>query len=100
MNTSVYRYRFTEDVRTRDIESALDVALFSVRTLHGEAKARMEVGYVFDRATHTLIVDGATACGRSLAKLLTGHLTRQLGEEGFRLDRLERQASSVAEDMA
>jgi hypothetical protein len=65
--------------------------------------AARETDLVFSRARRKLetdfrlwakkpicAVEGGTECGEHLAKLLSGFLIKQVGEEGFRVDRLTR----------
>ena len=58
----------------------------------------VELSYLFERAARTVVIDGATAPGRDLARLLTGQLTERFGADAFRLDRLERGAGEMTDD--
>jgi hypothetical protein len=89
MAPSVFRYRFDPAVPIPEVEHTLLICLLAVQSLHGDAGARLAVGHHLDRRRRTLVVDGRTAEGRDLAKLVTGFLSREFGPTSFRVEPAE-----------
>jgi hypothetical protein len=86
MAPAVYRYQFDSSVPLGEVEHTLLICLLAVQSLHGEAGARLTVAHHLDRPRKTCVVDGRTAEGRDLAKLLTGFLSREFGPAAFSVE--------------
>src|SRR5690606_8426957 len=83
-----YRYVFTEDVNMLEVEATLVLSLWSVEALYGEARVRLDAAHALDAAQRMLAVDAGTPVGHALCRLLAGYLQRDVGQDGFRVERL------------
>jgi hypothetical protein len=89
MAPSVYRYQFDPGVPLPEVEHTLLICLLATQALHGDSVARLTVGHHLDRRRRSIVVDGRTAEGRDLAKLLTGFLSREFGPTAFTVEPAE-----------
>jgi len=99
MATDVYRFEFDRSVPLTEAEMSLHLSLFAVEGLYGEARVRLEASYHLDEARRSITVDGGTEVGAAIVKVFTRLLTREFGEDGFRVRRADKGAAP-AEDEA
>ena len=90
MKKDIYRYRFSEGVPLGDVGDSLFLAVMAVESLHGRSLVRLDAAFCLDEKKRSCVVDAATAVGRDIAKVFTGFLTREFGEEAFKVERLSR----------
>jgi hypothetical protein len=88
MSKEVYRYAFTETVPIEDIEASLVLAVMATESLHGQAQVRLDAGHALDGDKHRLVIDAGTLVGRDLNRLFLGFVSREFGEDAFRVDRI------------
>jgi len=89
MARDVYRYVFVDGVPIDDAEESLLLAVLAVECLHGESRVRLDAGYFFDKAKRACVVDASTDVGRDICRIFTGFLSREFGEDSFRVERAE-----------
>ena len=85
MAASGYRFEFEPTVSFIDAEMSLHLAMHAVAGLYGEARVRLEASYQPDEAQSAITVDGGTEVGAALVKVFTQLLTREFGEDAFRV---------------
>lgn len=83
MHGRTHELKFTGLAPFRDIESLLQVAVFSIEGLFGASQIRMSVAYERDAETRTITIGTATCAGDALAKAFISLCTRELGEAAF-----------------
>ena len=83
-----YRYRFDERVALRDVEDLLSLATLATESLHGRSQVRLDASFLVDAESRSCVVDATTAVGQDIARIFTGFLGRDLGEEAFRVERV------------
>lgn len=90
MTTTKYVYRFTfpDHIRQEDVQAAMVLALFGLESLYGQARIRLDAAHCFDADKMTCVVDASTEVGVDLSRLFTGFLIRDLGDDGFRVERI------------
>ena len=88
MNRELYRYNFNAEVPLHDIEDSLLLAVLATESLHGRALVRLDASFCLDGARRSCVVDAATDVGRAIARIFTGFLTREFGEEAFKVERI------------
>lgn len=95
MDSGVYRYRFASHVALEEVEASLVLAFLGAESLHGSAQVQLDAAHYLDAAMRTLIVDGATAVGLTINRLLVGYLRRELAATDFQVERVsEREAAA------
>jgi len=88
MNRELYRYNFTADVPLKDVEESLLLAVLATESLHGRALVRLDASFCLDSKKRSCVVDAATDVGRDIARIFTGFLSREFGEEAFKVERV------------
>lgn len=88
MTPTIYRFSFRKDVDLDDVEGSVLVAIFAAEGLHGRAQVRLDAGYHLDAARRVLVIDARTRVGVTVARIVAAFLTREFGDEGYRVDRV------------
>jgi hypothetical protein len=88
MNRELYRYNFDSKVPFREIEESLLLAVLAAEGLHGRSLVRMDASFSLDRTKRSCVIDAATEVGRSIARIFTGFISHEFGEEAFKIERL------------
>jgi hypothetical protein len=88
MNREIYRYNFNTKVPFRDVEESLLLAVLAAESLHGRALVRLDASFCLDSKKRSCVVDAATDVGRAIARIFTGFLSREFGEEAFKVERV------------
>jgi hypothetical protein len=87
MNRSVYQYTFAEKIPFEDVEESLLLAVLVAESLHGRSALRMCTSFYLEREKRSVAVDGDSQVGEHIARIFTGLLTQEFGEEAFRVTR-------------
>ena len=85
MNRELYRYNFDSKVPIRDVEESLLLAVVAAESLHGRSLVRLDASFRLDPQKHSCVVDAATDVGRAIARIFTGILSREFGENSFKV---------------
>ncbi|TWT30135.1 hypothetical protein [Blastopirellula retiformator] len=88
----VYRFTFARSVEQEDVQAAIVLALFGVESLHGRARIRLDAAHHFDFAHRACVIDASNEVGVDLSRLFTGFLLREIGDDGFQVERIEKDA--------
>ena len=83
-------YRFTLRKKGAGPEVLQALVLLAVKEtelVFGHAKRKLETDYQLSPRRAVCTIEVGTECGEHLAKLLSGFLIRQVGDEGFRVNR-------------
>jgi hypothetical protein len=70
------------------VEDTLTLSLLGVECLFGEVADRVGASHWLDPARRTCNIRGGTKAGRGLVKLFTGFVTRGLGPDAVRVERV------------
>jgi len=81
----------------QDVEESLLLAVLAAECLYGEARVRLDAGYSISEEKHALVVDAGTDIGRSINRIFTGFVTREFGEDAFKVERLKRNKREEAD---
>ena len=88
MSSEIYRYNFVPALPLEDIEASLVLAIMSAESLHGEAQVRLDAAHFFDSDQRTCVIDASTPVGRDVNRLFVGFVSREFGEDAFRVERV------------
>ncbi|MBE3071302.1 MAG: hypothetical protein IMZ66_13790 [Planctomycetes bacterium] len=88
MVPEAYRYTFGKQVDALDAEMTLHVAVFAAEGLFGEARVRMDAGYVIDPGLRVLVVDASTPVGQAVNAIFTSLALREFGRDAFHVRRI------------
>ena len=91
LNQKVYRFTVIKKGSGTELLKALVLlAIKETELIFGHARSKLETNYHLSRQQAVCTIEGGTECGEHVAKLLSGFLIKQVGEEGFRVNRLTR----------
>ena len=90
---AVCKFKFPGGSVMEAIETQLAFAIRATESVYGGPRVRMAVGYLFSEDGRELAIDVSTEVGDHMARVFTGLLTWQLGEDKFEVNRV----GSVAE---
>ena len=93
-----YQYTFNSKIPFEDIEGSLLLAVLATESLHGRSLVRLDASFCLDSNKRSCVVDGATDVGCAIARIFTGFLSREFGEEAFKVSRVE-EAQPVSSEM-
>ena len=86
----VCRFILPDGTPTELLEEKLAFAVFSAECAFGKSRVRIEASCYVSPKRPRCVVDIGTPVGEYIAQVLTGALTKELGEEGFAVQRIER----------
>ena len=92
----VCRFEFGDRLDRETIEAQLALAIITAESTFGQPKVRMSAAYCVSPVSVTggeqekpqVAIDVSTDVGEHIAQVFTGLMIRQLGEEGFTVDRV------------
>ncbi len=88
MQRDVYRLTFDEKTSQAEVRDSLILAMFCAEGLHGQAEVQLDAAFCLDEEKRACAVDAATPVGRTIARIFTGLLLREFGEDAFKVERL------------
>ena len=99
MSQWLYRYQFDGRAEMNEVESLLARAILAAEDLYGESQVRLDASHCLDAAIRSCVIDGSTAVGRDINRMFTGFLSREFGEDQFRVERLEHAGTFESVDL-
>ena len=85
---SVCRFKFPEELNGEVIETQLALAVIATECAFGQARVRISAAYCFSKEKSQVAIDVSTEVGEHIAQVFTGLMIRQIGENGFTVDRV------------
>lgn len=86
MNREIYRYKFSDTVPMDSVDESLYLAVLAIECLYGRSRILMDTAYYVDEKKRACVIDARDEIGRSIARILTGFLTREFGEKSFTVE--------------
>lgn len=84
----IYRFKFAEKVPEERIEENLFWAVFNTESVFGKAKVRLDGSFLFVKKQRVCLVDKSTQIGQHIAQLFTSLMSREFGEQSFKVERI------------
>ena len=83
-----YRFCFQKRISNKAIEENLFWAVFNAESLYGKPKVRLDASFLFDREKKICVIDKTTEIGQHIAQIFTSLVTREFGEDAFKVERM------------
>jgi len=87
--SAVYRFQFKQSVPSKEIEETLFWAVFNAESVFGKPRLRLDASFIFDRDKRVCVIDKSTEVGQHIAQVFTSLITREFGEDSFKVERLQ-----------
>jgi len=87
MSKEVYQYSFQASLDLDDVQDTLTLAILGAENLHGRARVRLDGWWQLDRQQRQCVIDCSTSVGDDIARLFTGYLAQEYGEQAFAVER-------------
>lgn len=87
MNREIYKFSFKDHIPLKEIEESLLLAVLATECLQGRSRVRMEASFRLDKELRQCVIDAGTEVGSNIARIFTGFLAREFGEESFKVGR-------------
>lgn len=97
MNREIYRYTFNADIPLREIEDSLLLAVLAAESLHGRSPVKLDASFFLETRKRSCVVDSTTEIGQAIARIFTGFLTREFGEDSFKVGRVAKTHATTPE---
>lgn len=78
-----FKFKFNPAVPMDHVEDSLKLAVFAVASLYGDTQVRLDGCLGLNHKARICIVDATTGVGQSVARIFTGFLKLEFGEESF-----------------
>jgi len=78
-----YVYCLRRHVDIDDVQDTLTLAVLGAENLHGRARVRLDGWWSLDRQRRRCMIDASTTVGQDIARLFTGFLGREFGDNAF-----------------
>ena len=86
---TVCRFTFDGSTDQEAIEGQLALAIIVAECMFGQARVRLDAAYLMSEDGRQLVLDVSNDVGEQIAQLFTGLLIRELGEDQFKVERVE-----------
>jgi hypothetical protein len=94
---AVCRFKFTRGIKKEFIEESMATAIFNAECVFGKPRVRVSgVAYYIADDNTECVIDVSTEVGEHVAQMFTGIVINSLGEEKFRVRRVEEELAKVS----
>ena len=87
MSNAIYRYVFGEEIPMDQAGETLLLAALAVECLQGRSGIRLDAVFDLDPKTRQCTINTDTEVGQQIARIFTGFLAREFGEQTFQVAR-------------
>jgi len=88
MSQCIYKYSFDNQFQLKEIENSLFIAALATESLYGRSRLKLDTAFRLEKQKRSCVIDGSTEVGQHIACVFTGLLTKEFGEDGFKVERL------------
>jgi hypothetical protein len=89
MNQEVYQYHLDTVIPIGAVKESLYLAVMATESVYGRSHVRLDAIFSMDNKKRLCSVDASTDVGRHIAKIFTGFLTSEFGEDKFSVKRIK-----------
>jgi len=89
MNKTIYQYQIKDGILMDAVKDSLLISIMAVESLFGRSRINLEARFRLEKVNRVCIIDVGTLIGETIARVFTGLLIREFGEQGFKVERME-----------
>jgi hypothetical protein len=91
----VVRFEFLPGNDRDTVEAQLALAITVAECRYGQGRVRLGTGYLFSKDGRRLALEAGGEVGEYVIEVFTGLLIREIGEDGFSVERVENVADAA-----
>jgi len=88
MANTLYSYSFSDEVKFQEVQESLILSVLAAEGLNGRSAIRMDAYFHINEKTQTCVVDASSEVGQHIARIFTGFLINEFGEETFTVHKI------------
>lgn len=89
MNRTIYHYQIKEGVPLDAVKDSLLLSVMAAESLYGRSRINLEARFRLEKASRVCMIEAGTKIGETIARVFTGLLIREFGEQAFKVERRE-----------
>ena len=89
MNKTIYHYQIKDGVLMSAVKDSLLLSIMATESLFGRPRINLEARFRLERVSRVCIIDIGTQVGETIARVFTGLLIREFGEQAFKVEKVE-----------
>ena len=89
MNKTIYHYQIKDGILMSAVKDSLLISIMAVESLFGRSRINLEARFRLEKMNRVCIIDVGTLIGETIARVFTGLLIREFGEQAFKVERME-----------
>ena len=89
MNKTIYHYQIKDGILLDAVKDSLLISIMAVESLFGRSRINLEARFRLEKMNRVCIIDVGTLIGETIARVFTGLLIREFGEQAFSVERME-----------
>ena len=89
MNKTIYHYQIKDGVLMSAVKDSLLLSIMASESLFGRPRINLEARFRLERVSRVCIIDIGTKVGETIARVFTGLLIREFGEQAFKVEKRE-----------
>ena len=89
MNKTIYHYQIKDGILLDAVKDSLLISIMAVESLFGRSRINLEARFRLEKMNRVCIIDVGTLIGETIARVFTGLLIREFGEQAFKVERME-----------
>lgn len=87
--SAIHTYQFRRHLDLDEIQDTLTLSILGAENLHGRSRVRLDGWWRLDRQRRKCEIDTSTEVGQVIARLFTGYLSKEFGENSFTVRRAD-----------
>ncbi|NQT35249.1 hypothetical protein HQ587_08670 [bacterium] len=89
MNKTIYHYQIMDGIPMNAVKDSLLLSVMAAESLYGRPRINLEARFRLERVSRVYIIEAGSKIGETIARVFTGLLIREFGEQAFKVERKE-----------
>ena len=89
MNKTIYHYQIKEGIHINAVKDSLLLSVMAAESLYGRSRINLEARFRLERVSRVCMIEAGMKIGETIARVFTGLLILEFGEQAFKVDRKE-----------
>jgi hypothetical protein len=89
MNKTIYHFQIKDGIFMSAAKDSLLLSIMAAESLFGRPRINLEARFRLERVSKVCIIDIGTKVGETIARVFTGLMIREFGEQAFKVEKRE-----------